>query len=296
MSLARLGPPYSTARILVSVGNHAIHELVVKQTSSWARGFPIEWHMVSNHMCETDPAPSGNDRYAENPRSHVIILCDADVCVIERFDELLIRLSMDHPVVAGLQAHFPPFPERSPEANDAMWHRLFEFAGVPQRPLNQVYSLAADGSLGRCPPYFNYGFVAFNHLAFHRIAPIITKFTKIAERFLTDHLRRPRRFGFFRAQVGLSLAIAAADVEALPLSHAYNCANDDAVFTNGLDGVHEVKAIHYLRRDEFDRSNFLSDAQAYQNFIARPLQNRISERLREHVLSLSNALLADPAE
>jgi hypothetical protein len=95
MSLARLGPPYSTARIVVSVGDCASHEQVLRETP-WAHALPLEWRVAPHQECETNPCPaSGNDRYAEGPRADVVVLCDADLCVIDRFDDLLAALGVE---------------------------------------------------------------------------------------------------------------------------------------------------------------------------------------------------------
>jgi len=288
LSLAKLGPPYSQARILVSVGDCVSYDQLMRETT-WSEGLPIEWRVAPHYACESNPiTSSGNDRYSENPRADVVVLCDADLCVVARFDELLNRLSTANPLVAGLQAHFPPFPDRRPEANNAMWHLLLDGIGMPRRPLGYGYSLVADRDQGSAPAYFNYGFVAFNRPGFLRIAPLVTKYTEIARGFLTE---RPGQIPGFQSQIGLTLAIAAAGLDVLPLGHAYNCANDDLVFAHGLGDIAQAKVLHYLRGDEFDRNSFVADPAAHATFIAKPLQCRVSERLRQHVLTLADPLL-----
>jgi hypothetical protein len=291
MSLARLGPPYSTARIVVSVGDCASHEQVLRETP-WAHALPLEWRVAPHQECETNPCPaSGNDRYAEGPRADVVVLCDADLCVIDRFDDLLAALGREQPAVAGLQAHYPPFHQREAAANDGLWKELLAEVDAPTRALQYPYSMAPDGSQGRGPAYFNYGFVAFNRRGFQRVAPLVTKYTAIACRFLTD--RRAGDPGY-QSQVGLALAIAVAGLDVVPLGHEYNCANDDRVLACGLGDPAAVKALHYLRTEEFDRNNFLCDLEAHRRFTAAPLRGRVSERLRQHVVTFADPVLDIP--
>lgn len=287
LSLARLGPPYCDARILVSVGDSAHYEQIVVQTP-WARDFPIEWRVAAHAACEANPhAASGNDRYADSPRADTIILCDADLCVVDRFDALLDAMAAQGPAVAGLQAHFAPFHDRTPAGSDRAWTQLLTMAGIADTPRPYGYSLVPDGSQGCAPAYFNYGFVAFNRAGFHRIAPIASKYTELASRYLAE-AGEPT---VFQSQVGLSLAIAMADLAVIPLGHADHCANDDRVFDNGLDAIAAIKAIHYLRTEEFDRATFLTDRDAYEKFLSGPLESRVSERLRHHILTLSAPFL-----
>ena len=280
VSLARLGPPYSSARILVSVGDYA--DLVqVRSENEWAARYPVEWRIVPHDLFrELRYIATGNDRYSEPAAADVVILCDADTCPVARFDDLLAMLSGE-PKVAGLQAHFAPFAGSAAE-NEAKWKELLASTGLANQPLTHAYSMDPTEAMGRAPPYFNYGFVAFNRAAFQAVAPLAFSYMRKALTLLGDH--------FFHVglsdQVGLALAIAAAGVGTLPLGHAHNCANDDLVFTTGLSSEDDIKFIHYLRGDEFDRRTFVADPIALRDFLAVPKRNRVSERLRRHVTSV----------
>ena len=280
VSLARLGPPYSSARILVSVGDYA--DLVqVRSENEWAARYPVEWRIVPHDLFrELRYIATGNHRYSEPAAADVVILCDADTCPVARFDDLLAMLSGE-PKAAGLQAHFAPFAGSAAE-NEAKWESLLASTGLAGQPLTRRYSMDSTGAMGRAPPYFNYGFVALNQAAFEAVSPLALGYVRQAITLLGDHFSL---FGF-SDQAGLALAIAAAGVATLPLGHAHNCANDDRVFTTGLDSEDEIKVIHYLRGDEFDRRTFLADPIAFRDFLAVPKRNRVSERLRRHVMSV----------
>jgi hypothetical protein len=284
LSLARMGPPYSAARILVSVGDCTTLDQV-RAENPWAAGFPVEWRIVPYDRFEAvSYMATGNDRYAEGTRADIVILCDADICPVARFDLLLATLALERPMAAGLQAHFPPF-RGSAEEGEAAWRKVFADAGLAHRPLIRRYSIDPGAAMGWAPPYFNYGFVAFNRPAFERAAPIAQKYTLRALEILDEP--------FFAAQIGLTLTLAAAGITSVPLGHGYNCANDDRVFGAGLSSEDDIRIIHYLREDEFDRRVFLSDPAALRNFLSAAGLCRVSERLRRHVASLADQLGAN---
>lgn len=284
VSLAGLGAPYSSARILVSVGDYA-NLAQVRNDNEWATRFPIEWQVVPHNIFrELGYIGTGNHRYCEPAAADVVILCDADTCPVARFDDLLAMLSGE-PKVAGLQAHFAPFAGGAAE-NEAKWMTLLASAGFARQPLTQRYSMDPTGAMGRAPPYFNYGFVAFNREAFEAVSSLAFGYVRQTMTVLGDRLHHIR----FSDQVALTIAIMAAGVSTLPLSHAYNCANDDLVFTTGLASEDEIKFIHYLRGDEFDRRTFLVDPIAFREFLSVPKRNRVSERLRRHVASVAAEL------
>lgn len=281
-SLARLGPPYSTAKIQVSIGERPTQEEVTA-ANPWSASCPVEWYVAPDAVYERAPAApwvSGLGRYECPSNADVIVLCDADICPIARFDELLTLLDRDTPVIAGLQAHYSPFRNLD---NDATWRRLLREIGEPDTALTQRYSMDVEHAHGACPPYFNYGFVAFNASAFRAIAPIMAQYLHIACTAL------PRNG--FAAQIALTLALSAAKVEVISLGHELNCANDDVLINHGLVAVDDVRVIHYLRGDEFNRHHFLSDRERYDDFVGTRKRNLITEHLRQHVLAIPDAFI-----
>ncbi len=51
------------------------------------------------------------------------------------------------------------------------------------------------------------------------------------------------------------------------LGHEYNCANDDTLIKHQLVNLSDIRIIHYLRKNEFDRHDFLCDREQYDGFI-----------------------------
>ena len=281
-SLARLGGMYAAAKIQVSVGEQPDAREVVA-ANAWAATHPVEWYVVPAEVSALAPGPwwaSGLGRYACASDADVVVLCDADICPVAHFDELLAQLDTPDPVVAGLQAHSTPFPRMD---NDAIWQMLMQAAGMADACLPCRYSLDVAGAQGFAPAYFNYGFVAFNASAFRAIAPLVGPMLELAcERLPENH---------FAAQIALALAMARTQPLLIQLGHELNCANDDRLLAHDLVRVDDVRVIHYLRGAEFDRHDFLCVRDRFVDFSGSEKRNPVSERLRRHVLGLESPFI-----
>ncbi len=264
-SLRRLGPPYSEAEIVVSVGGEQVE-------APWAQDYPIRWRFAP--LGPLGHHGTSLDRFVEHSPG-MTIFCDADLCTVRRFDELLETLA-EGPTVAGLQAH--SFSQgKSAEGNQGLWRHLFREAGLPEPQLTQSYSLDIEKQWGEGPSYFNYGFVAFDAVALGRVAASIREDTALAGGAL--------RGSKYQGQVGLALSMVRSGARIVQLGHGMNCANDDRVFKAGLEREEDIRAIHFLRREEFDRHDFLTDPAAFSAF-REPKQGRVNEVFRRHVCSL----------
>jgi hypothetical protein len=276
-SLARLGAPYAEAKIHVSVGELP-DERDVAAANSWAAAYPVEWCVVPGEVHAQVPGPwwaSGQGRYACASDADIVILCDADICPVARFDELLAELDQPQAVVAGLQAHGTPFRNAD---NDGLWRMLLEAADAGEAELRSHYSLDVARVQGFAPAYFNYGFVAFNAAAFRSIAPLVAPMLRLVCARLPENR--------FAAQIALALAVAKLGPRVVPLGHELNCANDDRLLAHDLVRMDDVRVIHYLRGAEFDRHDFLCVVERFAAFVGSEKRNPISERLRQHVLGL----------
>jgi hypothetical protein len=258
----------------------------VKRANAWSADYPIEWLPVPREaFALRSYFATGNHRFEDGPESDIVILCDADLCLVDRIDDL-VRQMQEGPAesVAGLQAHSSPFALGA-SRNEAMWRKLFVECGLGSPDLNAAHSLDADGSHGLAPPYFNYGFVAFTRDAFLRLAPLCEDYTVQAARMMDQ--------SFFQEQVGLTLGLAASGTFVHRLSHAFNCANEDRPFRAPrpfrIDSVDEIRAIHYLRTEEVDRHAFLVSRQAFDDFMRSSTLNPVNQRLRQHIVDLARS-------
>ena len=275
LSLRELGSHYATAKIFVSLSGEADAEAVAAE-NSWSRNLPVVWSAVPVELERADPyLAAGHWRYIAPCDADVVVMSDADTCVVRPFDDLLRKLDQRQPLAAGLQAHVNPFLGAP---NEAGWQAVLASAGLPDVPLTERYSLDIEDTYGLAPPYFNYGFVAFNRTAFARVAPA-----------MADYLARSRTAVLdnpFVAQFGLALALAGEGVPSLSLGHEFNCANDDLIVAHGLADLSNIRVIHYLRERELSRQLFLSDLASFDSFIATPKANAVTEQLRQHMLAI----------
>ncbi|RWC41763.1 MAG: hypothetical protein EOS55_25730 [Mesorhizobium sp.] len=280
LSLAKLGGAYATAPIVVSAGGHADASEICA-VNRWSRTYPVIWRPVP-HPVSDRGFSSGFDRYAEPPRGDVIILADADACLMRPIDDLLRRMrDAERPTVAGLSAHFSPFSRGGAE-NDAAWRQLLDAFGFGDTSLDWRYSQSPDEVFGGCPAYFNYGFVVFNKTAFTAIQPLIRPLTARVLDYLKD---KPSIV--FSGQIALSLAILTAGADALPLGPEYNCPNSDEMLTYGLRDAADIHVLHYLRRDQFDRHSFLCNRDEFDAFCSKPFASLVLQAFQRHVLSLT---------
>jgi hypothetical protein len=289
-SLAALGEPYSSAPIIVAIGDHADIGAVAQQ-NPWADAYPIRWFASAPDSSVDDGTPAGarghrfpgfmRDRFPPDRCADIVVHCDADVCVMRRFDELLERVDVARPTVAGCMAHYTPFPGDAAE-NDARWRAMFAAAALPEPRLDHRYSLADGDYRGGAPPYFNAGFVVMNGGGWEGVVADIDPYAEVARVQLAAVGRE-----FFANQIALSLAIAHRGIEAVPLGLEYNCPNEDKVLAHGVRHEQDVRAMHFLRHEEIDRKNFLAEPAAFAQFAAAPLQSRMNRHLRRHILSLT---------
>ena len=266
LSLRRLGSPYDTARLVVSVGDYATLDQI-RTANAWSEDFPVEWRTVdAEAFRDQSYLATHNDRYFA-PAADVIA-----------------HIGEPGPrKMAGLQAHFSPFFCVSAEQRESEWRRIFAAADLGEPPLSIAYSGDRDGAMGRAPAYFNYGLVALSRAAFDAIAP--------AQASCCNMMHRLTNGSFFLTQIALSVSSVAEGVEAELLSFAYNCSNDELPFAAPdrfrINCVEEIRVIHYLRGDEIDRRAFLVDPAAYAAFMSATNLNRVNERLRNHLATLA---------
>jgi hypothetical protein len=288
LSLAKLGGAYAAAPLKVSIGEFA-EKAALLAANPWSANYPVVWRPA--------PAPdemwpgevtSGIERYAYGAESHVVILMDADACLIRPIDDLLSRLMDAHrPTVAGVTAHFPPFKDWS--TSEAKWRTLLALDGRPDVCLDFTYSMASPETAGHCPPYFNYGFVAFNAEAFERIRPLIPVYMERTMEYLDG-----TREMFFSGQIALTLSILEADLDVISLAPYYNCTNSDETLAYGLDKLADIRVLHYLRTEEFNRHAFLCQSKAFDAFRTKNFASPIVRLFQRHVLSLPDVFYSAP--
>lgn len=175
---------------------------------------------------------------------HILVL-DADVLCIRRFDELF-----QLPGISGMMAHVAPM-----RAID--WACLFQGFGL-STPW-EWHEHSAFGIMDRreemrhSPPYFNSGMVFGAREEVERIWE--------AYQDALDYLRRAVPDQYWFDQLGLALALAKAGVRTNPLPMRWNFANQASFDEAFPEELADVRFLHFMRTDTIDRDrDFASDA------------------------------------
>jgi hypothetical protein len=213
----------------------------------------------------------------------LVLFADADVLVVRPIDELLARLERE-PAVAGVIAHYP-IPTPPGEDPEQHWQDLFRrFLDRPV-PLEYQHTLArSDGpdASPRAPFYVNFGFVCVPR---EWVQQLGTLYRELVPR-LQQLLYKP----YFAGQVALTLAVSALELPHIGLDMRYNFPNDPIAEERYPVALADLRVIHYLRTQRFDRPQIFSSEQAFQRFLGLGLAG--SERLlQKHVGAIGQGLL-----
>jgi hypothetical protein len=282
LSLRRLGPPYSLARVVVSVGDCATLA-EIQAANAWSLDYPVIWRAVSHALfLEQSYLATHNDRYFYPTDADVVLMCDNDVCLVQQVDDVLFQVAQPgRRIVAASQAHRPIGPYEA--HGEAWWRSLFARYGYAQDAIRHPYALDLHREFGLAPYYFNYGFVALSRAAFEAVAPFEASFNALGQKLLGD--------SGFMVQLSLALLVQELGLEVVPLSLAYNCPNDDEAFAGvgpwRFDDESAIACVHFQRATQMDRRSFVCDPAAYDAFMRHENLNRVNQRLRRHLQDIA---------
>jgi hypothetical protein len=203
-----------------------------------------------------------DDVFNYAPRdADLLVAMDADVLPVGPFEEIADTVAHGD-VVAGTLAH-AAFPGTSSPADD--WQRVADGLVTGTLALDYEYSLLRypEPRDNRIPFYLNFGVIFFSRPVFERLVPsFLSLRPAVGSRMRDDD---------FSAQVALALAIANTGVQAMPLPLRFNFPNDRLAETLYPEELESVRAIHYLRTDQFDRHRIFASADAFEHFLELPL-------------------------
>ena len=247
--LRRLGPPYDTARLRITVGNDADMD-AVRRANRWSAGRPVEWIGVPAPVFAAyDMWGTADYRYFLEPCADLVVLADADTIWLRDIDPLrglmAERARPGRPgCVAGHMAHVPPHAPPGGAlaglAGAALWPPLLAEFGLemPEDGL-QLHSKDPMGKRGRIPPYFNLGFLALTPAACAVMADAIFG---LQDRLLEVYASE------MRCQIAVTLAALRHGLELMPLPAEYNAANDPYHFEVTGVAPEAVRVLHYQYR------------------------------------------------
>jgi hypothetical protein len=246
-------------------------------------GVQIHWTPAARFALDGDWAQSDDVFMSAPPDADVLLAMDADTLPVDVLEPVLDDV-WESGAVAGVIAHYPPFPQAVGPGGDASlreaWRHLAK--GLLDTPLDFSYCHTLIGSEVQheqrvAPFYLNFGVVFFPRDAFHSIAP---QYLAIRPQ-LMQRMSSPD----FSGQAALTLAIASEKANTVALPMRYNFPNDpiaEQMYPAELD---RAVVFHYLRTDTFDRHQIFVTTEQYERFLALHLQG-VNRRFQEAVRTI----------
>jgi hypothetical protein len=270
-ALWRLGPPYSTARLIVCVGDNCDLE-AVRAANAWS-GNRVRWEAVPRSVFDEFGIHGTADwRWLLPPGdADLIILSDADTVLLRDIDPMLATMTLDRAAVRGHMAHAPP-PSVGGGLPDGKgyWPALFTRFGAAWPDQLFSYSMDENGLFSQAPAYFNLGFVACSPAALSIVGGQIFEFQREFMREIDSNMR---------CQIAVSVLSHRNSIDVNVLPASYNAANDLVHLRNNYISSSDIRVLHYLRNDEIDRSTIFQP-EHLDGFLAAELKNPANRALQ----------------
>ncbi len=206
----------------------------------------------------------------------VAVLCDADVALLGRFCDL-VDLQIESPSLAGTIAHYSPwqcYPEMNGSAN---WDELA--LAVLGRTIDQPYkySLLDPENQSYTPFYLNYGVVLGTPCIFKKFYAVEKSIRESVLSKVND---------WWGPQVCLAFACAEAKLPTSALPLRYNFPNDPIADSLYVKELENIKFLHYLRTEKFDRHKIFVDEGQFLDFLNLSLEGS-NAVFQKHVQDLT---------
>lgn len=245
----------------------------------------LHWTTAAKYAQDGDWAQS-DDVFASAPENaDVFLAMDADTLPVGDMEPVLEQV-LDCGAIAGVIAHYPPFPVLDESRRVSMreeWRRLAH--GLLDAPLDFSYShtlMTADIDAEQrvAPFYVNFGVVFFRRDAFRAIAP---RYLAIRPQ-LMGRMANPD----FSGQAALTLAITSERITTWALPMRYNFPNDPIAERMYPGELEQAAVFHYLRTGAFDRHHIFVSPDEYARFQALSLQG-VNRRFQQVVTRIVGA-------
>lgn len=281
LCLNALGGDYAQAR-LVAVFGDPPQEEVPKHWQAHFDGIEVAWVYSKTG----DPHAEG---YAAQhlkrfdlirPDCDLAILCDADVAPMRPFKELADRL-IERSALGGVIAHFHfPMEGRKEKLPDVDWPMISNAILGYELDRPYRYTLKPAATPPQAPFYINYGVFAG--------PPHILKAFHAAEQELRAALQA--QVGpWWGPQISVPLAAAKAGLATDALPMRYNFPNDPRAEAQYPRQMRNVVFMHYLRMKHFRRDCIFASKDAFDRFIAKPLEGS-DAIFQEHVRRITGGV------
>jgi hypothetical protein len=283
----RRAEPCSTDVVKIVVGDGADLSQV-ERDNPWSSQYDVEWHRVPDEIVAAHSYYGTADfRYLlPETKSDLVVLSDADTVLLRPIRQDFLWMIRPEPCVAGHMAHMAPWFEPvvgSELGSEDLWPFLFRKFSIPWPETLYRYSLDPEGNT-TAPAYYNLGFVVLNQAALRIFRQEIFTVQEQLRKFIDSYMR---------CQIAVTLISYRHAMRRTNLPAVFNTANDLAHLSGNRVQVDQIKVLHYLRNDEFDKRSFLTDQRS--KFLAATLENPANQLLQEVIreLQTQRLLLAD---
>jgi hypothetical protein len=275
LGLDALGGPYRDARLVAVFGADERSALPLIWRPRFER-IEVEW--AEPEAFKRDSYRAQGDRRFEvmRPDADVVVLCDADTLLIRPFSEDVLEV-VRNDAIGGVIAHYH-FPWAETSGDSAVdWNALSRrVLGAPIATPFQ-YTLLNPTLPGACPFYINLGFLVGSPESLLSLHESCQEIRSQVRGILQN---------VFDAQVTLALASAAKGLKTAALPMQYNFPNDPIADTAYPADMDEIRLIHYLRTEHFDRHYIFSDRRSFDHFLSLKLSGS-NLLFQQHVLHLT---------
>lgn len=233
----------------------------------------LAWSKTANPHMATMSA-----RFDASPMAADVLLLDADVLPIRRFDEFLASDPQTGADIVGVMAHASPFQDHR-----KTWDRLFDGFGIQKRlrSLEAEHSgwkiMEFDEQRRMSPFYFNTGVVLIAQDAF----PNLGRTYQAALEFTHSLMN-----SYFADQIAFTLALYWLGCFVNVVSPKLNFPNDPGFDSRYPDDLADARFVHFLRSGVIDRDYDFSSVATMERLVARRDLQGSNEVLRERVEQL----------
>jgi hypothetical protein len=310
-SIRSLGGPYADVRVRVTVGADQEPEDLYAHLP-WSGAAGVEWVWANRAEFQNwkntkhEYIATMMERFRPPFSTRHVLMLDADILVMRRFDELRDLLD-EKPGVASMMAHVSAAPTPSNRARwrkrlfrltgiggsvdldgRHWWQQLYDLVGAPMPPFVYEHSgwgiVWHDRARRFGPPYFNTGVVLAS-------ASILERLYEPYMRAL-DALRTVADTYFFE-QIALTLSLAqtGAPFHVLPLR--YNFPNDPEFDKARPDELNEIRFLHFLRTNIVRRELDFETMDTIRAMTARKDLTGSNELLRRRTAELLPSMMVE---
>lgn len=268
LSIRLLGGWYEKTRIRVSVGSDSDPEDLYLRCP-WSKSLNIEWVWVKREMFNKWKNTQHEylwtivERFRPPFLAENILMLDADVLVMNRFDEI-ISIVKENQGIAGVIAHVSPVSHENNNPQE-WWRDLYFLAGIDGMPSFKLQhsgweTMEFNPNRRMTPPYFNTGVVLGTALTFERFSDTYLQMLNIVKSFEDT---------YFIDQIALTLALEKKKIHPHILPLRYNFPNQKEFDERFPIELQNIRFLHFLRTNIINRNLDFESLFSIQKLISR---------------------------